>query len=625
MDYKERIFEKLRNLPMTPGVYIMKNSGGDVIYVGKSKVLKNRVSQYFQNMASHTPKTLAMAKKVRDFDYILTDTEAEALALECNLIKKYRPKYNILLKDDKQYPYIKITMDEDFPKIMMTRRVVRDGSLYFGPYMSGFMVKDTLEVIKKIFRIRSCKKVLPRDIGKGRPCLLYHLKQCSAPCAGKISREDYREVFDRIESVLRGNSKDIIKELEDKMHSASDNLEFEKAASYRDKIESLKALGEKQKISSTKTDSRDVLGIYTKDFESCIQLFYIREGKVIGTEHFVIENNGGNASETIEAFIKQFYFASSNIPKEILIPEDFEEMEDVEKWLGANCGHKVRLSVPKRGEKLRLLQMVNKNAEESYKVYKFKRDKEESDGNRILSDLRDVLNLEQVPFRIESYDISNISGASSIGAQIVYKNAKPCRKLYRKYNIKTVAGADDYASMQEVIMRRFSEGYKEEEMLASGKLEKGKEKFLPFPDLILLDGGKGHVAAVREILDTMEENIPVFGLVKDDNHRTRGLTDENGEFPIDPKGALFKFLTSMQDEVHRFAITAFRKKHEKNMTSSELENIKGIGPEKRKKLLKYFVSTEKIKNASIDELKMVLDDGSAKNVYDYFHNQGENI
>ncbi len=615
----ERIKEKLKNLPMTPGVYIMKNSEGSVIYVGKSKVLKNRVSQYFQNTASHTPKTIAMVEKVEDFDYILTDTEAEALALECNLIKKYRPRYNILLKDDKQYPYIKITMNEDFPKIMMTRRVTRDGSIYFGPYMSAFMVKETLEVIKKIFKVRSCKKVLPRDIGHGRPCLLYHLKQCSAPCDGKISKDEYREIFNRIENVLRGNNKEIISELEEKMYKASSAMEFEKAASYRDKIESIKALSEKQKITSAKDDSRDVIGVYVAEEESCIQVFYIREGKVMGTEHFVFQTDGSALSETVEAFIKQFYYASTSIPKEILIPERFEELEDVEKWLGENCGHRVHLNNPQRGEKLRLLEMVNKNAEESYKIYKFKRDKEEADGNKILSQLCEILCLDTVPYRIESYDISNISGANSIGAEIVYVNAKPCRRQYRKYNIKTVSGANDYSSMQEVIRRRIIESYIEEEKIASGELEKGKAKFFPRPDLILLDGGRGHVNAIREIMAEFQENIPVFGLVKDDKHQTRGLTDDKGEFPIEKDSELFKFISCMQDEVHRFAITAFRKKHEKNAIASELENINGIGTEKRKKLLKYFGTVEKIKKASYDELSIVLDKKSAENVYKYFN------
>lgn len=613
------IKEKLKKLPMTPGVYLMKNSDGSIIYVGKSKVLKNRVSQYFQNTASHSPKTIAMVEKVYDFDYILTDTEAEALALECNLIKKYHPKYNILLKDDKQYPYIKITLNEEYPRIIMTRKVEKDGAMYFGPYMSGYMVRDTLDVIRKVFRIRNCKKNLPRDIGKGRPCLLYHLKQCDAPCDGKISKEEYRETFDKIESVLRGNSKQIIKELENNMYLAAERMEYEKAASYRDKIESIKALSEKQKVTSSKDDSRDVIGLYSENEESCIQIFYVRNGKVVGTEHFIFQSDSAFHYETIEAFIKQFYYASTSIPKEILISTTFDEIEDIEKWLGENCGHKVHIHTPQRGEKLKLIEMVNKNAEESYKLYKFKRDKDETNRNKILSELKETLNLESIPYRIESYDISNISGANSVGAEIVYSNAKPCRKLYRKFNIKTVSGADDYASMQEVIRRRLSESYIEEEKLESGELEKGKEKFLPRPDLILVDGGKGHVSAVKEIIELFEENIPVFGLVKDDNHQTRGLTDENKEIYLSKDDELFKFISCMQDEVHRFAINTFRKKHESKTVSSILENIGGIGEAKRKKLLKYFGSIEKIKKASINELEIVVDKQSAENIWNYFN------
>lgn len=619
MEFAPRIYEKLKNLPMSPGVYIMKNIDGAVIYVGKSKVLKNRVSQYFQNSASHTPKTIAMVSKIADFDYVLTDTEAEALALECNLIKKYHPQYNILLKDDKQYPYIKITMNEEYPRVMMTRKILRDGAMYFGPYMSGYIVRDTLDVIKKIFQIRSCKKVLPRDIGKGRPCLLYHLKQCSAPCANLISKEEYREVFNKIEDVLKGNVTEILTELEEKMYKASELMEYEKAASIRDKIESIKALTQRQKISTTKTDNRDVVGIYPSDGESCIQVFYVRDGKTVGTEHFIFESKNSTTGETVEAFIKQFYYSSTSIPSEIVIPCLFDEMEDVENWLSGNCGHRVHFVVPQRGDKSRFLKMVNKNAEESYKVYKFKRDKEQSDGNKILASLRDVLALESVPYRIESYDISNISGKESVGAEIVYENAKPARKHYRKFNIKSVEGANDYASMQEIILRRFKEAYKEDELLATGEMEKGKEKFLPLPDLILLDGGKGHVSAIKEVLSVLEENVPVFGLVKDDKHRTRALTDENTEYKVEKDSELFKFLFGMQEEVHRYAITAFRNKYQKSATASELEKIKGVGSEKRKRLLKYFGSVKNISKTSIDELETVLDKKTARSVYEYFH------
>lgn len=620
MEFNEQIKKKLKNLPYSPGVYIMKNADEKIIYVGKSKVLKNRVSQYFQNTASHTPKTCAMVSHVNDFDYILTDTESEALALECTLIKKYRPRYNILLKDDKQYPYIKITMEEDFPRIMMTRRVTKDGALYFGPFMSGFAVRDTLEVLKKVFKIRSCKKNLPRDIGRTRPCLLYHIGECSAPCDGKVSKEEYREAFDKISSVLRGNSKEIISELEGKMYAASERMEYECAASYRDKIQNIKALGEKQKVSSAKGDSRDVLGVFALGNEACIQVFYIREGKLFGTEHFVFENNESTKEELTEGFIKQFYGSASYIPSEIVILTEIPEMGGVEGWLSSVCGHKVCLTVPKKGEKKKTLELACKNAEESYKIYKFKRDKEGADKNLILSQLKALLSLDTPPYRIESYDISNISGASSIGAQIVYVNAAPSRKNYRKYNIKTVEGADDYASMTEVIMRRFSESYKEEEKIALGELKKDKAKFLPRPDLILLDGGKGHISVIRELLADFNEDIPVFGLVKNDKHKMRAVTDGKTEIPIEGE-LLFNFLTGISEEVHRFAITTFRKKHEKGASKSVLENIPGIGPEKRRTLLKFFTGLEKIKKADVSELCRVIDKRSAQNVYDYFHGE----
>lgn len=619
MTFSPRIYEKLKNLPLSPGVYLMKNEDGTIIYVGKSKALKNRVSQYFQHNASHTGKTRAMVSHICDFDYILTDTEAEALALECNLIKKYSPRYNILLKDDKQYPYIKITVNEDFPKIMITRQVTQDGALYYGPYMSGYAVKDTVEVIRKIFKIRSCNKVLPRDIGKGRPCLMYHLKRCNAPCSGFVSKEDYRAVFDKIEDVLKGNITSLSEELEIEMYKASERLEFEKAAMFRDKIESLKVMKERQKITSAKRDNRDVVGIYFSGNECCVRMFYIRNGKTIGTENFVFQSGDNSEEEVLGSFIKQFYHSSTDIPAEIIIPMEIDEMEDVEKWLSENCGHKVRFNIPKKGDKARFLKMAEKNAEEAYKVHRFKYDKEQLNSNEILVSLKNLLKLEKAPCRIECYDISNISGRESVGAEIVYENAKPCRKKYRKYNIKSVDGANDYASMKEVIFRRFGEAYKEEELLASGQMKKGSEKFLPLPDLILLDGGKGHVSAVRELLSELEEDIPVFGLVKDDKHKTRGITDEYGEYGMSRDSSLFKFLFSMQEEVHRFAVTAFRKKHTNVTVSSELEKINGVGPEKRKKLLKYFGSVKNISKAKIEELELVIDLKTAKEVFDYFN------
>lgn len=614
-----RIKEKLKTLPMSPGVYLMKDKDGKIIYVGKSKVLKSRVSSYFINSKSHTVKTVKMVNQVNDFDYILTDSEVEALILECNLIKKYMPKYNILLKDDKQYPYIKITVKEEYPKIFVTRRLVKDGSKYFGPYMSAANTKETLDTIKRIFKIRTCNRVLPRDIGKDRPCLYYQIGQCSAPCAGKISQEEYSEMFNKISDVLSGNYSMLEKALTEKMYKASDNLEYEKAAGYRDRINNLRALDEKQKIISTNEDNRDIIGVYRDNNDCCVQIFYMRGGKMLGSERYVFENSDDTLEELISGFIKQFYFTATNIPKEILIPVEIEDSDEIEKWLSEKSGHKIRVHMPKRGDKAHTIKMVNKNAEESLKVHKFKRDREQTNQNAVLKGLMELLKLKSTPFRIESYDISNISGSQSVGVCVVYNNAHPHKSSYRKFNIKTVEGANDYESTREVIFRRISKAYEEEDAIKSGTLQEDKAKFLPLPDLILLDGGKGHVHVIKELFETMGEEIPLYGMVKDDKHRTRALTDENQEFDIDKDSELFKFLTGLQEEVHRFAITAFRKKHEKASVHSELDDIKGVGPAKRNKLLLSFSSIKKIKNATVGELSAVIDPQTARNVYKYFH------
>lgn len=614
-----RIKEKLKTLPVAPGVYLMKNKDGEIIYVGKSKALKNRVSSYFVNSKSHNIKTKKMVSHVYDFEYMVTDSEVEALILECNLIKKHQPRYNILLKDDKQYPYIKITSKEEYPRIFMTRKLVKDGSKYFGPYMSSYNTKETLEVIKKLFGIRSCNKVLPRDIGKDRPCLYYHIGQCSAPCAGKISKEEYSEMFNQISSVLSGNYSMLTDALTEKMYKASENLEYERAAGYRDKINHLKALDERQKIISSNKDNRDIIGIFADDRDACVQVFFMRGGKMLGSERHVFEECDDSCEELISSFVKQFYFSSTNLPREILLPTDIDDREDIEEWLSEKAGRKVALLTPKRGDKAHSVRMVNRNAEESLKIHRFKRDKEQTDQNEILSSLKKILNLNVVPHRIESYDISNISGADSVGVCVVYNNARPLKSAYRKFNIKTVDGANDYESTREVIYRRINEAYKEEDLIADGKLDAARAKFLPLPDLILLDGGKGHVSFIRELFDTIGEKIPVYGLVKDDKHRTRALTDIDSEFAVDPDSELFKFLTALQDEVHRFAITAFRKKHEKTGVKSELENIPGVGPKKRSKLLFYFESVKRIKSATFEELCTAVDKATAANVYNYFH------
>ena len=615
----DAIKEKLKTLPLCPGVYIMKNKNGTVIYVGKSKLLKNRVSQYFMNSKNHSPKTIAMVSNVYDFDYYITDTETEALVLECNLIKKYLPKYNILLKDDKQYPYIKITFNEDFPRIYMTRKVVKDGAKYFGPYMSSYMVRETLETIRRIFKVRSCKKNLPSDIGKSRPCLYYHLNQCSAPCAGKISSEEYKKNFEQISEILEGKLDGIIEYLTNDMKRASDALEFEQAARCRDKIEAIKMLGEKQKIISTTDNNMDIIGVYRDKKASCIQIFYMRGGKTSGSEYFVFEGEDSSTEELVSGFVKQYYFSATMIPKEILLPCEIDDMNDIAEWLSQKVGHKIYLKVPKRGEKLSMAEMVSRNAEESMQKYRLKRDREIMNQNDILAELKDVLKLEKTPHRIESYDISNISGVQSVGACVVYNNARESRKDYRRFKIKTVEGANDYESMREVIYRRIMHAYNEEEKIRDGTLGKEKAKFLPLPDLILLDGGRGHVSAIRMLMDTLGEDIPVYGLVKDDKHRTRGLTDESIEFDIERDGILFKFLTRMQDEVHRFAIEGFRRKHENSAIHSVLEDIPGIGPAKRKKLLNSFGSVAKISRASKADLQAVIGDAAAAAVIEFFN------
>ncbi len=617
------IKHKLKNLPLCPGVYLMKDADGQIIYVGKSKVLKNRVSQYFMQSKNHSPKTLAMVANVRDFDYMITDTEVEALVLECNLIKKYRPKYNILLKDDKQYPYIKITVQEEFPRMMMTRKVVRDGAKYFGPYMSALMVKETLEVLRQIFKTRSCKKKLSKDFNKGRPCLYYHINQCSAPCCGNISQEEYREVFGQIIAVLEGKSSEILKQLKEKMQEASEALEFERAIRFRDRIESLKMLSEKQKIVSTSENNRDILGIFQDERESCVQIFYMRDGKISGSEYFVFENDAATRQELLAEFLKRYYDSATLIPKEILLADEIEELDDIQAWLSHKSGYKITVAVPKRGEKVKLIQMVNHNAEESLAKHRFQRERESLKQNEILSQLSRLLNLSTPPFRIECYDISNISGAQSIGACVVYQDAKESRKDYRKFRIKTVEGANDYESMREVLFRRFERAYKEEEAISKGELSMEDAKFLPLPDLILLDGGKGHVSAIKLLMDTLGETIPVYGLVKDDKHRTRGITDEKKELTINQEDMLFHFLTCVQDEVHRFAIGGFHKQHEKTTLHSELEEIPGIGPSKRKALLQTFISIERLKQADFSELQEVVGKKAAESILLYFQG-GEN-
>ncbi len=616
--------EELKNLPDNPGVYIMHGADDTVIYVGKAKILKNRVRQYFHKNSNHTPKVLAMVANVAYFEYIVTDSETEALALECNLIKKYRPKYNILLKDDKHYPYIKVTINEPYPKVLKVRRLMKDGAKYYGPYVSEFTVKMTLELVQKLFKPPTCHRKFPDDIRKGRPCLNYHINNCFAPCTGKVSKEEYRQVFFDICRFLDGNHKELISDLTKKMTEASLNMEYEKAADLRDKIRAIHDIEERQKIINTeKQDNKDVIALAREDAVAFCEVFFIRNGKVMGRESYRIDNTRHSSNEEILTdFVKQFYQSGGNIPEEILTEYEIEDGDAITEWLRGQKKRKVTISNPKRGEKLRLVEMVKKNADIALGNYKIKVMKER-EKNTVLDAMRELLRLEKRPSRIEAYDISNIQGSDNVGAMAVFENGKSAKRKYRQFKIKSFEGADDYAAMKEVIYRRFRHALEEKELIEKGKMQRKDAKFLPLPDLILLDGGRGHLNVITELLDMIEVDIPTFGMVKNDRHRTRGLISKEGEIEISPASPVFKLVTHIQDEVHNAAVTYHRKLRGK--IDSELDKISGIGEKRRKALLTTFKSIDKIKEADLDELMNVkeMDRKSAQSVYDYFRRSGD--
>ena len=603
------IEESVKNLPTNPGVYLMYDQNDEIIYVGKAKNLKNRVSSYFRKNSSHTPKVIAMVESIVRFEYIIVGSEFEALVLECNLIKQHQPYYNILLKDDKAYPYIKITMNEPYPKIMLARKVMRDGAQYFGPYLNSKVVNETIDTVKTIFNIRCCNRVLPRDIGKDRPCLNYQIGKCSAPCADKISQEEYKKHFSEIIDFLNGNHIEIIKIMEHSMREASEKLQFEKAARLRDKIKSIKHLYDRQKITSTSLGNKDVFAIADISTFVCIMLLNIREGKMINREHFVLKNKNKESKESLLTdFVKQHYSLTNFIPNKVFLQYCVENIELVEQWLSEKCGNKIMVSVPQKGENLQLVKMAESNAIELLKLHVLKHDIGRKKMNDLVYQIKNTFGLEVPPMRIESYDISNISGADSVGVCVVYENGVPKKSAYRLFNIQTIDGADDYGSIRETLYRRLENGVE-------------KENGFELPDLILIDGGRGHVKAAKEIVDFYKLNIPVFGMVKDDHHRTRGVTTENDEIYIKRTDAIFKFLTQVQDETHRFAITSFHKKHKKSTLKSELTNIKGVGDAKKNKLLMTFKSINIIKEADVEELSKVVDRKTAENIYNYFNCQ----
>ena len=608
------IQEELKKLPGKPGVYIMHDEKDAIIYVGKAISLKNRVRQYFQSSRNKGVKIEQMVTHISRFEYIVTDSELEALVLECNLIKEHRPKYNTMLMDDKTYPFIKVTVEEAYPRVMMARRMVKDKAKYFGPYTSAGAVKDTIELIRKLYHIRSCNRNLPKDIGKERPCLNYHIHQCEAPCQGYISRETYRESIQEVLHFLNGNYDPILKELEDKMQAASEALEFEKAIEYRELLSSVQQIAQKQKITDTAGDDRDILAAALEEEDAVVQVFFIRGGRLIGRDHFYLKVAKEDTSgEILSSFVKQFYAGTPYIPAELMLPEEIEDQELVEEWLTKKRGHRVHLKVPKKGTKEKLVELAQKNAQMVLKNDKERLKREEGRTIGAVRELEKILGLQGI-VRMEAYDISNTSGFNSVGSMVVYEKGRPKRNDYRKFRIKNVQGPDDYASMEEVLTRRFEHGLLERE-------EKGEGGFSSFPDLILMDGGKGQVNIALQVLDKLHLNIQVCGMVKDDNHRTRGLYYQNQELPIDRNSECFRLITRIQDEAHRFAITFHRQLRSKGQVHSILDDIPGIGPARRKDLMRNFENIEAIRNATVEELKELpsMNEKSAQEVYKFFH------
>ena len=609
------IQEELKKLPGRPGVYIMHDEKDNIIYVGKAISLKNRVRQYFQTSRNKGVKIEQMVTHIRRFEYIVTDSELEALVLECNLIKEHRPKYNTMLMDDKTYPFIKVTTNEDFPRIFMTRKMLKDKAKYYGPYTSSQAVRDTIDLIHKLYHVRSCNRNLPKDIGKERPCLNYHIRQCDAPCQGYISKEEYGESISEVLRFLNGNYDILLKDLEEKMNAASEALEIEKAIEYRELISSVKKVAQKQKITDSSGEDRDVLAVASGEEDAVVQVFFIRGGRLIGRDHFYLRiSKDEDKSSILDSFIKQYYAGTPYIPGELMLQEEVEEHELLETWLTAKRGQKVVIRVPKKGTKEKLVELAADNAALVLSKDKERLKREEGRTIGAVKEIAALLGLDEIT-RMEAYDISNTNGFESVGSMVVYERGRPKRNDYRKFKIKGIKGADDYGSMGEVLTRRFTHGLKER--------QENKElgKFTVFPDLILMDGGKGQVNVALEVLDTLHLDIPVCGMVKDDYHRTRGLYYHNVEIPIDKNSEAFRLITRIQDEAHRFAIEYHRQLRGKGQVHSILDDIDGIGPARRKALMRHYMSLDAIRNATVEELKEIpsMNEKAAEAVYKFFH------
>lgn len=614
------IEEELKKLPDQPGVYIMHDSRDAIIYIGKAVSLRKRVHQYFQPSHDEGIKKAQMVKQIARFEYIVTDSELEALVLECNLIKEHRPKYNTMLRDDKTYPYIRVTLGEDFPRVLFSRQQKKDKSRYFGPYTSAGAVKDTIELVNKIYQLRTCNRNLPRDTGKDRPCLNYHIHQCTAPCQGYITKEAYRERVDAVVEFLNGNYAPVLKSLEEKMNTASANLEFEKAIEYRELLNSVKQIAQKQKITHTDGEDKDIIALAADDRDAVVQVFFIRDGKLIGRDHFYVKiGTEDTKAQILTTFLKQFYSGTPFIPREIMLPQEIEEQEVLADWLGEKRGSKVYIRVPQKGMKEKLVELAQKNAKMVLAQDREKIKREEGRTIGALKEIEQLLDMKGLN-RVEAYDISNTSGFESVGSMIVYEKGKPKRSDYRKFKLRTVSGPDDYASMHEVLTRRFTHGMREMEEMEEKDLSEEYGSFTRFPDLIMMDGGRGQVNIALKVLEELHLNIPVCGMVKDDNHRTRGLYYHNVEIPIDRGSEGFKLITRIQDEAHRFAIEYHRSLRSKEQVHSVLDDIPDIGPARRKALMKKYQSLEAIREATEEDLAQTdsMSPQAARSVYQFF-------
>ena len=622
------IKRKLETLPDKPGVYMMMDKNHEIIYVGKAVSLKNSVRQYFQSSKNQSPKVRAMISHIDTFEYIITDTELEALILECNLIKENRPKYNVLLRDDKTYPYIKITLDEKYPRLIKTRRVVGDGAKYFGPYTNEGALNETIEIINNIYPIRKCNNNIERMIKNSeRPCLNYHIEKCTGPCTGEIGRAEYMNMIHEIIMFLDGKEEELIHKIEGKMRKAADMMDFEKAAKYRDQMAALNSIAEKQKIVSINGQDQDIIAMAQGDRDSWVQVFFVRKGKLVRCEHFILKNTEDNTEqEIISSFLKQFYSSSNFIPKEILIEGQVEDLKVLEKWLSDKRGNKVTIKVPQRGTKKQLLEMVKKNAVITMKQSTEMKEQVEERTEDTLKELAELLNLEQAPERIECFDISNIQGVDSVASMVVFEDGRPKRNDYRRFKIRTVKGPDDYAGIEEIIGRRFRRGMEETRNIIEQSMEVLESRFAVFPDLIMVDGGLGQVNSAKKALNSLKLDIPVCGIVKDEKHRTKGLVYEGNKIYVKKVSGLFRLIAKIQDEAHRFAINYHRSLRKKSILQSILEEIPGIGEVRKRALMVHFKTIDRIKNATAEELLEVkeMNEKVAKNVVQFFKN-GKNL